>query len=77
VTPAERNERLDVEPIRIGEQTIDGAHPHNPRPRPSARTRRPGAHLAESLDRDSRALEGAPELRERRLGGRLDTVASR
>src|SRR5207244_1978852 len=37
--------------------------------------RRPGAYLAEGLDRDSRSLEGATEMSEGRMGCRLDAVA--
>src|SRR5688500_4427162 len=32
VTLTERDELLDVEPVRIREETVDGAHPHYPGP---------------------------------------------
>ena len=52
VERTKREELLGVEPLLIGEETVNRAHTDDPRPRPGAGPRRPGADLAEPLEGD-------------------------
>src|SRR5262249_12464962 len=74
VERAKREELLDVEPLLIGEETVNRTHTDDPRPRPGAGPRRPGADLAEPLEGDSCPREATTQLGKRSLRRCLDTV---
>jgi hypothetical protein len=74
VARSQREQLVDVEPVPIGEETVDSAHADDARPGVCAGARRPGADLPEALDRDGRALERAAKMGERCVGGRRDAV---
>src|SRR5262249_28266519 len=65
---------LDVEPGRVGEETVDRAHGDDPRAGAGAGASRPGADLAEALDCDRRAVECAANASERSFGSCLDAM---
>src|SRR5262245_33042208 len=77
VAGPELEQLLEVEPVGIGEKAVGGTDGHNPRPRPGARPRGPGADLAEALDRTPRASERVTEMAKTRLCGRLHAVTGR
>src|SRR5262249_52365186 len=74
VAPAQLEELVDVEPGRVREETVDGAHPDETCSRPYAGTRRPGSHLSEAFDREGRTCQAPAEVAESCFGSRLDPV---